>query len=191
MTLDSDSDMQLNEFREPREPRPCKKHAWERFTVLAGPNEGLSQTRCSRCGTGKDFAVVRQNRQNRRRGNGTSAQLAEYLHIEDVERKKLPWDVQGSTLRLQSKRDLLKRGPVAAMALIVAIPRFDGLRGLFHVNPGQRLTSGSLTFVLEEWVSERGWTLPPYCALSIAVGTALVTMPLSVFADLFGTEAAA
>lgn len=133
----------------------------------------------------RDPIVVRRNRRNRQRGKSTSNELAKYLGIQNVEGMNWPWDCQSNAVRLQSKRDQLARGPLAALRLIEYIPDGDFLRGLFWVAPRARLTSGSVTVLLKEWTDTYGWLLPAG-RLSLAAMTPLLTLPLPLFADYTG-----
>lgn len=127
----------------------------------------------------------RRNRKNRNRGKNTSRDLAQYLgpQWQNVEGMLWSWDVQSAACRIQSKRELRTYGPVAALTIIDAIPAGDYLRGLFHVSPSRRLTSGELTFRLQEWVAEYGWAMPMSARLAIAGDQVLISMPLPTFAD--------
>lgn len=172
-------------------PRKCYRHEWAFVTTDVSLNaEGgatlLGYWHCSRCGKPKDAAIVRRNRTARNRGNRTSHDLAAYLGIQNVEALKLPHDVQANHLRMQSKRQAVPLGPVAQLRLLEYIPSGDWLRALFIVAPRARLANGSVTVLLEEWTAERGWTLPEHARLAVAGVTALLSIPLPVFADVYG-----
>lgn len=127
--------------------------------------------------------IARRNRNNRKRGKGTSAELAKYLGWQNVEGMNWEWDVQGPGGRLQSKRDATARSSAEMARLILRIPSGDFLRGLFKVAPRQRLASGTVYLLLHEWVGERGWLLPPSVLVN-AAGVPLMILPLPAFRDL-------
>lgn len=124
----------------------------------------------------------RRNRNNRKKGRRTSAELADYLSAQDVEQRGFKWDVQHPAFRLQSKRDGTARSAGMRRQIIEAIYPGDYLRGLYLVEPRQRLTSGTVTLLLEEWVAERGWFLPPGELLH--GGKPLLVLDLPHFRDL-------
>lgn len=126
----------------------------------------------------------RRTRNNRNRGKGTSKDLAEYLGGQNVESLNWPWDVQGRTWRIQSKRDQANRNARSLYALISAITAGDYLRAVYHVYPAKRLTSGLITCEMREWVAWHGWTVPTGSVLISADGAPLVVMTLPVFKDL-------
>lgn len=130
-----------------------------------------------------NVAIARRNRNNRKKGRRTSHELADYLGGEDVEGMGWKWDVQGKGWRLQSKRDAVGRSPLTRAMLIDAIYPGDHLRGLFEVPPRARLTSGTVTMFLREWVGWHGWEVPNEASLSLAGEDPLVSMPLPVFRD--------
>jgi hypothetical protein len=66
-SLDSDSDMQPNEFREPVEPRPCRRHKW--MTVIDATSSFGGLTVCRLCRKPKDEERSRRGRTSRNRGN--------------------------------------------------------------------------------------------------------------------------
>lgn len=165
-------------------PTKCQRHDW--FRVYDDPS--APQRTCRRCGAYRDEAVVRRNLRNRNRGKGTSRDLAAYLGWQNVEGMGWPWDIQANHGRIQSKRDQLGAGPARALRLIDAIPAGDWLRGLFHVAPGARLTSGTVTVLLAEWVSWYGWAVPTNAKAESAGTTWLLRLPLPVFAASAGKE---
>lgn len=89
MTLTESDDMQLNEFREPREPRKCTRHRWRGVTRTAEHRriegnhdcfammcEGYLDDEktwavmvCSQCGKDYDPIASKRGSNNRKRGN--------------------------------------------------------------------------------------------------------------------------
>lgn len=171
-------------------PRKCRRHDW--VLDKADPMyEGMypawmCRQVCAHCGKPKDAARTRTNHNNAKRGNRTSRDLASFLGAqwEDVERKHLPWDVQGAA-RIQSKREARQPGVARVLGLLRYIPPSEHLRAVFFVGAGQRLASGRIFAILEEYVAERGWSLPTDARLLLAGDTALVELPLPTFRDLF------
>jgi hypothetical protein len=135
-----------------------------------------------------DPLIVRRNRGNKNRGKATSRELASYLGWQNVEGMLWPWDVQGPGGRLQSKRDARGRSRTMVLALIEAITPGDWLRGVFIVAPRQRLASGTVTLLLEEWVAWHGWKLPADAVL-VNAGRPLLSLPLATFRDWRAGEA--
>lgn len=131
-----------------------------------------------------DPAIAGRNRRSRNRGNRTSRDLAHYLGGRNIEGLLLPWDVEAAGCRIQSKR--LARPPSRAeqVRLLRYIDASDALRGLYLVAPRQRLQSGTVTCLLEDWVADHGWSLPPAASLANAGGTGLVELPLPDFRDI-------
>jgi hypothetical protein len=68
---DSD-DYQPNEFREPVEPRKCRKHVWGNKTTryrMQPIGEPENITTCIRCGRLQDLALSRRGKSSRRLGS--------------------------------------------------------------------------------------------------------------------------
>jgi hypothetical protein len=168
--------------------KKCSRHPGWKLDMYAdadGQSRVLSAREvCIQCGHVRNPDTARRNRSNRNRGKGTSRDLATYLHAQNVEGMNWPWDVQHPAFRLQSKREARPHSLASQVDLISRIPFGDFLRGLYYVAPGRRLTSGSVTVLLEEWTIERGWVLPAAGRLSNAAGVALLTLTLPEFADL-------
>ena len=155
------------------------------FDYPATPATGTGSSR--RAKPAPDPTRQRTNRLNRNRGKGTSRDLAAYLGWQNVEGLLLPWDVQAGHGRIQSKRDLEGAGPTRCRRLIDAIPEGDYLRGVYHVAPGWRLTSGPVTLLLREWVNWYGWDVPYGAPAAFAGGDAwLLRLPLPLFASIAG-----
>jgi hypothetical protein len=71
-SLDSDSEMQPNEFREPVKPRRCRKHVWGNKTTryrMQPIGEPENITTCIRCGRLQDLALSRRGKSSRRLGS--------------------------------------------------------------------------------------------------------------------------
>lgn len=158
------------------QPRKCRRHDWD---------SGL----CRRCGHIASLVSARRNRNNRKRGNRTSHELAVYLGGRNVEALKLPWDVEGLGYRLQSKRlaDEPSLASVARYIRAIEAPA-DTLRGFYHVGARQRLASGTVWCLYPEWVAWHGWDFPAHAGLASWVGrdegAVLIELPLPVFRDL-------
>lgn len=171
-------------------PRKCRRHDW----VLCGPDyradsrygkpEMYGRSVCMYCDAVRDETRERRNHANTKRGNRTSADLAEYLGWEDVERQHWSWDVQGKGGRLQSKRLAKKPSLAATVEIIEAIPyRTDSLRGLFYVEPRRHLRSGVVVASLREWIEWHGWDLIPGRLVAVA-NVALIEIDLPDFRAL-------
>jgi hypothetical protein len=145
----------------------------------------MGHGKCARCGTDRNPTVSRTNRNNRKRGNRTSHDLAAYLGGRNVEALKEPWDVEACGARIQSKRLVQRPSLNAIVGLIEYIDAGPALRALYWVGAGQRVSSGRIYVLLPELVGEHGWT-PPDGAV-VHVGRAYVLeIPVAAFRDLRG-----
>jgi hypothetical protein len=182
------ADLDLMDATTPPNPaakaRTCR-HPRDRRVLL--PIDNI--TRCGSCGHTFDPAVARRNNRNRNRGRSTSRELAEYLGWQNVEAAGWPWDVQANHGRIQSKRDQTGAGPGRVRRLIEAIGPGDWIRGVYHVEPGRRLTSGSVSVLLREWQGRYGWEVPDGdVTVDIAGNEWLLRLPLPLFAKHAGQE---
>lgn len=173
----------------------CRRHEWADgwlflngswYTGNVRPEPGaVPEKRCSRCGAVRDPAASRTNRNNRKRGNRTSHDLAAYLGGRNVEALKEPWDVEACGARIQSKRLAQRPSLNAIVGLIEYIGIGPALRALYWVGAGQRVSSGCVFLLLPEFVGEHGWT-PPDGAV-VHVGRAyILELPVSAFRDVRG-----
>lgn len=161
--------------------RRCRRHEWgDGQLTIAGTNRA-----CLRCGAIRDEAKSRTNRNNRKRGNRTSHDLAAYLGGRDVEPLKLPWDVEARGCRIQSKRLADRPSRAAIEGLLDYIRRHGGaeLPAYFDIRPAQRLTSGRIFVTYRDWVAWHGWPMPTGADL-LTSGEALLVLPLPIFRDL-------
>ena len=188
------TDLDALPFLYPSEPtvnvttrRKCRRHEW-RWEGSAIGAPGLVVERCSHCERLRNPAVSRTNRNNRKRGNRTSHDLAAYLGGRNVEALKLPHDVEACGARIQSKRLAQRPSLSAIVGLIEYIGVGPSLRALYWVGAGQRVSSGRVFMLLPELVGEHGWT-PPDGAV-VHVGRAyILELPVSAFRDLRGDVA--
>ena len=132
-----------------------------------------------------DPVKVRTNRNNRKRGNRTSHDLAAYLGGRNVEALKLPHDVEACGARIQSKRLAQRPSLNAIVGLIEYIGVGPSLRALYWVGAGQRVSSGRVFLLLPELVGEHGWT-PPDGAVVHAGRAYILELPVSAFRELRG-----
>ena len=168
--------------------RKCRRHEWE-WTEWAGDQSRVLEMVewCKSCHRVRNPAVSRTNRNNRKRGNRTSLDLAVYLGGRNVEALKEPWDVEACGARIQSKR-LAQRPSIAAIVgLIEYIDAGPALRALYWVGAGQRVASGRCYFLLEEWIGEHGWLAPETGAVvHVSRFAYVLELPVAAFREIRG-----
>ena len=164
--------------------RKCRRHEWIPLVPFNTPGL-VPQDICARCNAARNPTITRTNRNNRKRGNRTSHDLAAYLGGRNVEALKEPWDVEACGARIQSKRLAARPSLNAIVGLIEYIDAGPSLRALYWVGAGQRVSSGRVFLLLPELVGEHGWT-PPDGAV-VHVGRAyILELPVSAFRDVRG-----
>jgi len=127
----------------------------------------------------------RRNKNNRKRGNRTSHDLAVYLGGRNVEALKEPWDVEACGSRIQSKRLASRPSLAAIIALLFRITvHADELRAVFYIGSNQRLASGRIFLLLDEWVEEHSWHAPDGSVLHVTNGTYVLELPVAVFREV-------
>ena len=168
--------------------RKCRRHEWLVCTDVHGGEPCGTPPTCLRCGAVRDPVVQRRNRGNRQRGNRTSHDLAAYLGGRNVEALKEPWDVEACGARIQSKRLAQRPSVNAIVGLIEYIDAGPALRALYWVGAGQRVASGRIYVLFNEWVGEHGWDVDTVAAGAVVhVGRAYVLeMGVTAFRDLRG-----
>jgi hypothetical protein len=107
-SLDSDSEMQPNEFREPIEPRKCVRHKWAYFGM--GLGEGMGW-KCVRCDKPMDEVLSRRGRTSRNYGNRAELKAANKYGGTKIGAAGGPVDIRGKDFATQMKTH---RRPVPA-----------------------------------------------------------------------------
>jgi hypothetical protein len=161
--------------------RKCRRHA---FQVLLSDG----RNRCAFCSAIENPTVSHINRNNRKRGNRTSHDLATYLVGRNVEALKEPWDVEACGARIQSKR-LAQRPSIAAIVGLIEYIPMDAYkcRALYWVGAGQRVSSGRIFMLEEEWIDEYGWRATPPDGAVVHVGRAyILELPVATFREIRG-----
>jgi hypothetical protein len=105
-SLDSDSEMQPNEFREPVEPRKCRKHVWGNKTTryrMQPIGEPENVTTCIRCGRLQDLALSRRGKQSRNYGNRAELKAANKYGGTKIGAAGGPVDIRGKDFATQMK----------------------------------------------------------------------------------------
>jgi hypothetical protein len=102
---DSD-DYQPNEFREPVEPRKCRKHVWGNKTTryrMQPIGEPENITTCIRCGRLQDLALSRRGKQSRNYGNRAELKAANKYGGTKIGAAGGPVDIRGKDFATQMK----------------------------------------------------------------------------------------
>jgi hypothetical protein len=99
---DSD-DFQPNEFREPVEPRPCRRHQWATTLVDYGDGSDHNTTKCIRCGRVQDMTLVRRGRTSRNYGNRAELKAANKYGGTKIGAAGGPVDIRGKDFSTQLK----------------------------------------------------------------------------------------
>ena len=168
--------------------RKCRRHEWIVCADVHGGEPCGTPPTCLRCGAVRNPVVSRTNRNNRKRGNRTSHDLAAYLGGRNVEALKLPWDVEACGARIQSKRLKVRPSIWEIVKLITYIDAGPNLRALYWVGAGQRVASGYIFVLLREWVAEHGWSSPASAVVITASPPTefVLELPVAAFRDLRG-----
>ena len=162
--------------------RRCTRHEW--WHRVEGD---VTDDVCVHCGAVRDPTVSRTNRNNRKRGNRTSHDLAAYLSGRNVEALKLPWDVEACGARIQSKRLAQRPSISAIVGLIEYIGTGPALRALYWVGAGQRVSSGRIYVLWPEWHGEHGWLVSEGAGIHLSAKGLVLELPVAAFREIRGT----
>lgn len=162
-SLDSDSEMQPNEFREPVEPRPCRKHRWGTNGKWAIESvDGVKIPRCDFCGHVKDEARSRRGRTSRNRGNALERWVNGLLGISNRGKFGGPDDGGGAGDWISVQTKSGNYFPKLIDRWLRAVPQRAGqMRGVVLVETPGAGTKRRALLVVDLYEAAESWGVQP------------------------------